>query len=585
MHLFQVPITIMASIRDCLSEAVRKVNFDVVEKLLESYNPFYTSTNANQTKRFKLSNSDAEKYIYNLLCDAINAKSLKMFDFLLSNGFVLIDDTSKRVPLLHKAVESGSEDIVKLLLLRGANVRSKDNNGRTPLHLAATKGHLEIAKFLLLNGANVNAKTYSGQSALHEAIKMNHKELAEILISNKADVNAKSRFCEHESRWSTPLYKALEIGSVDLVKLLLSNGASPQFIRYNSRAFLDDADSNFHKGCVNALTLAVAKGNEEVVKLLIQLGMNVNSSDYRGSAMHLALENKHEEIFLYLLNNGGDVTVQCNADLLQLAASRGLLKSVEKLLELGVDCNSWDCNGKTPLMFAAGSGHVEIVKLLLENGACVLKHDKDRNTAFSHAALISHREIVELMAKEFEEMIEESEDEDWCEQIKSILQHAIQKGHDTVVEVFTEHGYLEILEEESDDEESEEEDSMVLHCAAEGGHLEMMKMLLSEGSDVNAEDSAGGTPLHSATCTGEKEAVILLLKNGADIDAIDMFSTTPLLNAIDFGHADVVQILMEYGADIDISDNNDRKALQVAYEESDEIVETMIKVIFSCCLS
>ena len=44
-----------------------------------------------------------------------------------------------------------------------------------------------------------------------------------------------------------------------------------------------------------------------------------------------------------------------------------------------------------------------------------------------------------------------------------------------------------------------------LHLAAQGGHLKVMELLLSQGADVNARSADGGTALHFAICFGPKQ--------------------------------------------------------------------------------
>jgi len=62
-----------------------------------------------------------------------------------------------------------------------------------------------------------------------------------------------------------------------------------------------------------------------------------------------------------------------------------------------------------------------------------------------------------------------------------------------------------------------------LHLAAEGGHKEMIKILLNAGAPVNAADELGRTPLHRhlSSRTRRKEIVDLLLAGGADVNAVD----------------------------------------------------------------
>ena len=48
--------------------------------------------------------------------------------------------------------ENGHEAVVKLLLEKGAELETKDDNGRTPLSWAAENGHEAVVKLLLEQG-------------------------------------------------------------------------------------------------------------------------------------------------------------------------------------------------------------------------------------------------------------------------------------------------------------------------------------------------------------------------------------------------------------------------------------------------
>jgi ankyrin repeat protein len=84
---------------------------------------------------------------------------------------------------------------------------------------------------------------------------------------------------------------------------------------------------------------------------------------------------------------------------LMLAAFRGDLAAVGRLLELGADVNARDRDGDTALMFAAFKGHEPVVALLLRRGADV--HARARNgwTARRAAQSGLHHGLAETLAR------------------------------------------------------------------------------------------------------------------------------------------------------------------------------------------
>ena len=92
---------------------------------------------------------------------------------------------------LHWAAAGGQNEIVELLIAKGADVNATDGDGDTPLHLAgnntATK---EVAELLIAKGADVNAKNNVGDTPLDCAILFEHTETADLLRKH----GSKSRF-------------------------------------------------------------------------------------------------------------------------------------------------------------------------------------------------------------------------------------------------------------------------------------------------------------------------------------------------------------------------------------------------------
>ena len=63
------------------------------------------------------------------------------------------------------ALGMGRPDTAKLLIMRGANVNIRSQNGDTALLYAASHGYVDIADMLLKRGADMNATTKHGYTA------------------------------------------------------------------------------------------------------------------------------------------------------------------------------------------------------------------------------------------------------------------------------------------------------------------------------------------------------------------------------------------------------------------------------------
>eukprot|EP00742_Colponemidia_sp_Colp-10_P009663 GILJ01010561.1.p1 GENE.GILJ01010561.1~~GILJ01010561.1.p1 ORF type:complete len:842 (-),score=140.48 GILJ01010561.1:205-2730(-) len=117
-------------------------------------------------------------------------------------------------------------------------------------------------------------------------------------------------------------------------------------------------------------------------------------------------------------------------------------------------------------------------------------------------------------------------------------------------------------------ETKNEKDWSCIHFAAMGGHLKLLKFLLSKGVDVNLVTTEGWTPLQLASYHGLLDAVKELLEQPVDVNARTKIHGTALHCASKQGHVQVVQLLIQKGADPSILDFDEKSALQVAPTDS-----------------
>ena len=82
------------------------------------------------------------------------------------------------IPLWHYALGKDRNEIVELLIAKGADVNAKDDGGNTPLHFTTTK---EIAELLIAENADVNTRDDVGRTPLDSAATKSKKETADLL--------------------------------------------------------------------------------------------------------------------------------------------------------------------------------------------------------------------------------------------------------------------------------------------------------------------------------------------------------------------------------------------------------------------
>lgn len=87
----------------------------------------------------------------------------------------------EEIPDLASAVKSGKIENVKLLIEKGADINSKNNDGVTPLMSAAKEGRTEMVQFMIGKGAELNAKDADGWTALTYAKGYEQTEVKNIL--------------------------------------------------------------------------------------------------------------------------------------------------------------------------------------------------------------------------------------------------------------------------------------------------------------------------------------------------------------------------------------------------------------------
>ena len=137
---------------------------------------------------------------------------------------------------------------------------------------------------------------------------------------------------------------------------------------------------------------------------------------------------------------------------------------------------------------------------------------------------------------------------DWLHRSGDTALHlAAERGHIDMVRLLLTHGAeVDIFNDIQ---------ATPLMCAVENGQLEVVRELLSNGADARLQDNRGFTPLHVAAKRGYIGIVLLLLEQGAEVDIRSDFQSTPLMGAVEKAQVEVVRELLSNGADAQLRDS------------------------------
>eukprot|EP00761_Pharyngomonas_kirbyi_P000237 gb/GECH01000237.1/.p1 GENE.gb/GECH01000237.1/~~gb/GECH01000237.1/.p1 ORF type:complete len:693 (+),score=110.34 gb/GECH01000237.1/:1-2079(+) len=360
------------------------------------------------TRELGIDINEPNKYHETPLHKAANTGAEEVTSYLLDSGAIrMIADDAGETPL-HKAASFRDTDAVVPMLLEQADaelVDSRAEDGQTALHRASYWGKLRYVGALLDLGARVGVRDEGGDTALHKTfnaleINMNDREeLFKLLMNSKGEIESENKVNE------TPLHNVMRYAPPAVAMRLFALVEDLETFPYNHTLLHAASESG-------ALLKDDLKGALSIVNLLINIGFDINARDPQSQTpLHRAVGQDRSrahatvspdikyKLVRHLIENGAEVsTVDVNGRRpLHLCDERSV---AELLISHGADKEVLNDFGETPLHEAVDGECVDLVEYYVEQGVTSDVRSGKGETPLDVAHRIEAWDIVEILEGE-----------------------------------------------------------------------------------------------------------------------------------------------------------------------------------------
>jgi ankyrin repeat protein len=438
---------------------------------------------------------------------------------------------------LGHALDREDAQRVQELIALGADINASGrwSGDCTMLWLTVTHAAQEISKECRDLSAGLAELLPNVPQRNHAAEREKELRILQMMIEAGADINK-------PSHGGTPLRIAVCWQDLEVVKLLLANGANPTAETFSILSNLAHKSKPGYWNTV--LHEAVMKGSLPIAEALLEAGADPNRTDHEGKTpLAIAQEKGFTELVALLQ---GRTTVQSvqpaqPSDDVWRAASEGRLADLQQLIANGANVNATDAEKATPLHKAAVAGQLPVVKWLAEHGANLNAKMRDRSTPLLLAASAGQTEVVKFLVL-----------------LKADVEAAERGGH-TPFTIAIVGGHVELadflLRHGADPNRRVEPfDMTALMFVAGQKLLKAVEFLLAAGADARLCDARGQNALHHAVSGAVVHRVVDIgpaegLPEGAPEDALP-----------------IIERLLASGADPNTRDKSGKTPLNYARE-------------------
>ncbi|XP_062601023.1 putative ankyrin repeat protein RF_0381 [Saccostrea cucullata] len=325
------------------------------------------------------------------------------------------------------------------------------------------------------------------------------------------------------------LYSACENGNTDLCRYLLNHYPD----------MLNQVDDDGW----NAVLYATQGGNVEILELLAQKGVDMTYKNRNGSnILHIACVNSRLEMCKHIFYHYPDMLNQVDDNgwnVAFYAAQGGNVEILELLAQKGVDMTYKNKYGGNILHIACLNSKLEMCQYIIQHYPDMLNQVDDYvwNVAF-HAARGGNVEILELLAQKGVDMTYKNNDGG------NILHIACLNSKLEMCQHIIQH-YPDMLNQVDDDGWN------VALYAAQGGNVEILKLLAEKGVDMKHKNKVGCSFLHIACMNSKLEMCQYIIQHYPDmLNQVDDNGWNFAFYAAQEGNVEILKLLAEKGVDM-----------------------------------
>ncbi|CBX97785.1 hypothetical protein LEMA_P091940.1 [Plenodomus lingam JN3] len=323
------------------------------------------------------------------------------------------------------------------------------------------------------------------------------------------------------------------------------------------------------------LCIAVARGNVEIIRILLDAGANVNARTRDGeTALHVAIRHGRSDIVDVIIAAGPDLDVQTDESgetpLHLAAATSGSLATIVTLLRMGARYDTFNVYSQTPAEVAlkANNLHAAVAIINAAHGKRS-KLVKEKEMLLKHVQKTQGRLSIgnDLIADIFTAA---------CDPDSTVLVEAIKRNDQSLVEMFLEKG--------SDPDRQTGKGEIPIFVAMECAGPSVIQALVKHNADVSVR-YRGLTVLQAAfegpSAQDEKAMATIfdtLLRQGADalVTCPDGKTLLHLAVSSEFGHTRVAHLLIGAGVKVNVQDYKGNTALHLA-THSRQCIDVLLK--------